>query len=89
MVAAMLIWAYERSVTLRLIEPDRPNQNAYIELFNGRLRDARIQRGTTEEKSGGLKPSAYAQQLAARAATMPRAPKPTATRSGGRLSKSD
>jgi len=36
---AMLTWAHERSVTLRLIEPGKPNQNAYIESFNGRLRD--------------------------------------------------
>jgi transposase InsO family protein len=36
---AMLNWAYERGVTLRLIEPGKPNQNAYIESFNGRLRD--------------------------------------------------
>ena len=35
----MLNWAYERGVTLRLIEPGKPNQNAYIESFNGRLRD--------------------------------------------------
>jgi putative transposase len=26
-------------VNLRLIEPGKPNQNAYIESFNGRLRD--------------------------------------------------
>jgi transposase InsO family protein len=36
---AMLTWAHERGVILRLIEPGRPNQNAYIESFNGRLRD--------------------------------------------------
>jgi putative transposase len=36
---AMLTWAHERGVTLRLIEPGKPNQNAYIESFNGRLRD--------------------------------------------------
>ena len=36
---AMLTWAHERGVTLRLIEPGKPNQNAYIELFNGRFRD--------------------------------------------------
>jgi putative transposase len=36
---AMLNWAPERSVKLRLIEPGKPNQNAYIESFNGRLRD--------------------------------------------------
>lgn len=27
------------TVTLRLIEPGKPNQNAYIESFNGRFRD--------------------------------------------------
>lgn len=36
---AMLTWAHEKQVTLRLIEPGKPNQNAYIESFNGRLRD--------------------------------------------------
>jgi putative transposase len=36
---AMLIWAHERGVTLRLIEPGKPIQNAYIESFNDRLRD--------------------------------------------------
>ncbi len=32
-------WAYERSVHLRFIEPGKPIQNAFIESFNGRLRD--------------------------------------------------
>lgn len=36
---AMLEWAHRRGVQLRLIEPGKPNQNAYIESFNGRLRD--------------------------------------------------
>lgn len=36
---AMLTWAHDNGVTLRLIEPGKPNQNAYIESFNGRLRD--------------------------------------------------
>jgi putative transposase len=36
---ALLTWAYERGLTLRLIEPGKPNQNAYIESFNGRFRD--------------------------------------------------
>jgi transposase InsO family protein len=36
---AMLTWAHDRGVTLRLIEPGKPNQNAYIESFNGRFRD--------------------------------------------------
>ncbi len=35
----MLEWAHKRSVALRLIEPGKPNQNAYSESFNGRLRD--------------------------------------------------
>lgn len=89
---AMQTWAHERGVTLRLIEPGKPNQNAYIESFNGRLRDeclnehwftnlahARVvieawRREYNEERPkrilGGLTPAAYAQQLAARAATM-------------------
>jgi len=36
---AMLNWAYRNGVTLKLIEPGKPNQNAYVESFNGRLRD--------------------------------------------------
>jgi putative transposase len=36
---AMLTWAHDRGVKLRLIEPGKPNQNAYVESFNGRLRD--------------------------------------------------
>jgi putative transposase len=36
---ALLTWAYERGLTLRLIEPGKPNQNAYVESFNGRFRD--------------------------------------------------
>ena len=36
---AMLTWAHTRGVKLFLIQPGKPNQNAYIESFNGRLRD--------------------------------------------------
>lgn len=36
---AMLTWAHRHGIDLRLIEPGKPNQNAYVELFNGRLRD--------------------------------------------------
>lgn len=36
---AMLTWAHQHGVTLRLIEPGKPNQNAFIESFNGRFRD--------------------------------------------------
>lgn len=35
----MLTWAHQRGLLLRLIEPGKPNQNAYIESFNGRFRD--------------------------------------------------
>jgi putative transposase len=36
---AMLTWAHRNGIALRLIEPGKPNQNAYVESFNGRLRD--------------------------------------------------
>ncbi|EHJ91478.1 hypothetical protein KUC_2653 [Vreelandella boliviensis LC1] len=36
---AMVAWAYLRGIALFLIEPGKPNQNAYIESFNGRFRD--------------------------------------------------
>jgi transposase InsO family protein len=36
---AMLNWARDRKVNLRQIDPEKPNQNACIESFNGRLRD--------------------------------------------------
>lgn len=36
---AMLSWAHARGVQLFRIEPGKPNQNAYIESFNGRFRD--------------------------------------------------
>ena len=89
---AMVMWAHEHGVQLRLIEPGKPNQNAYIESFNGRLRDeclnehwfpsllhARTEieswrRDYNEERPkkalGGLTPSAYAKQLADKAATI-------------------
>lgn len=35
----MLNWAHSKGVQLFLIEPGKPNQNAYIESFNGRFRD--------------------------------------------------
>jgi putative transposase len=36
---AMLTWAHRKNIALRLIEPGKPKQNAYVESFNGRLRD--------------------------------------------------
>ena len=32
-------WAYERGVKQQFIEPGKPVQNAYIESFNGKIRD--------------------------------------------------
>lgn len=36
---AMLTFAHKHGIALRPIEPGKPNQNVYIESFNGRLRD--------------------------------------------------
>jgi putative transposase len=35
----MIIWATNNGVTMRFIDPGKPIQNAYIESFNGRMRD--------------------------------------------------
>jgi len=32
-------WAYRNAITLKLIQPGKPTQNAYIESFNGKFRD--------------------------------------------------
>jgi putative transposase len=32
-------WAYQNGVRLAFIRPGKPNENAYVESFNGRLRD--------------------------------------------------
>jgi putative transposase len=32
-------WAYARGITLQFIRPGKPVENAYVESFNGRLRD--------------------------------------------------
>jgi len=37
-------WAYERGVWLRFIEPGKPVQNAFVESFQGRLRDECLNR---------------------------------------------
>jgi transposase InsO family protein len=36
---AMLTWAHRNAVALGLIDPGKPNQNAYVESLNGRFRD--------------------------------------------------
>jgi len=33
------VWAYQRNVQLSFIRPGKPNENAYIESFNGKFRD--------------------------------------------------
>lgn len=90
---AMRTWAHQRGVQLRQIQPGKPNQNAYVESFNGRFRDeclnehwftslahARVlieswRREYNEERPkkslGGLTPSAYARQLAAKSVKLP------------------
>ena len=37
--SALDAWAYRRGIHLHFIEPGKPVQNAYVESFNGRLRD--------------------------------------------------
>jgi putative transposase len=36
---ALDAWTYAHGIELHFIEPGKPNQNAYVESFNGRLRD--------------------------------------------------
>jgi len=36
---ALAAWSEERQVRLEFIQPGKPVQNAYVESFNGRLRD--------------------------------------------------
>ena len=36
---ALDAWAYTQGIRLHFIEPGKPNQNAYVESFNGRFRD--------------------------------------------------
>jgi putative transposase len=36
---ALDVWAYEQGVKLHFIEPGKPAQNAFIESFNGKMRD--------------------------------------------------
>lgn len=35
-------WAYRNGVELKLIQPGKPMQNGYVESFNGKFRDERL-----------------------------------------------
>ncbi len=37
--AALDAWTYERKIKHQFIQPGKPNQNAYVESFNGKVRD--------------------------------------------------
>ena len=37
-----LAWAHKRKISIDYIDPGKPNQNAYIESFNSRLRDEHL-----------------------------------------------
>ncbi len=37
-----LAWAHKRGISIDYIDPGKPNQNAYIESFNSRLRDEHL-----------------------------------------------
>jgi putative transposase len=39
---AMACWARDRKVRLHFIQPAKPTQNAFVESFNGRFRDERL-----------------------------------------------
>lgn len=54
--SALDAWAYRRGVQLHFIEPGHPTQNAYVESFNGKVRDECLNEHwfTTLEEARGL-----------------------------------
>ena len=52
----MLTWAHTQGLTLRLIEPGKPNQNAYIESVNGRFRDECLKRALVYDPGATPRP---------------------------------
>ena len=63
---AMLDWACSNQVLLKLIDPGMPDRNAYVESFNGRLRDECL----NECRFTSLASALCAKQLAGKALTM-------------------
>ena len=60
-------WAYRNGVQLKLIQPGKPTQNAYIESFNGKFRDECLNEHwfhslARAETSTGLAPPASEQR---------------------------
>jgi putative transposase len=48
---ALDVWAYERGVKLHFIQPGKPIQNAFIESFNGKMRDECLNEHSNSERS--------------------------------------
>ena len=63
---AMLDWACRNQVLLKLIDPGMPDRNAYVEFFNGRLRDECL----NECRFTSLASALCAKQLAGKVLTM-------------------
>jgi len=52
---ALDAWAYAHGVDLHFIEPGKPNQNAYVESFNGRPRDECLNEALVHESWPGAR----------------------------------
>jgi len=46
------VWAYQRGVKLHFIEPGKPIQNAFVESFNGKMRDGVPERALVRDAGG-------------------------------------
>jgi putative transposase len=56
-------WAYDRGVQLKLIQPGKPTQNAFIESFNGKFRDECLNEHRPHSMLGYKTPAEAAEQL--------------------------
>ena len=59
-------WAYEHGVTLDFSRPGKPTDNAFVESFNGRLRDECVSDVPVPHCVGGAEPRASAPNRARR-----------------------